>query len=111
MYSGKPSIFSSAVESEIFRRLDQIQKAIDELARDKPAKEFYSVAEIAALLGKAEFTAREWCRHRRLRAGKKRSGRGRAKEWAISHEELIRYQREGLLPRQNNNDARGGDAR
>ena len=52
---------------------------------------------MARIAGKAEFTVREWCRLGRIRAIKKWSGRGKHQGWAIPHEELLRYQREGLL--------------
>ncbi|MBY0589149.1 helix-turn-helix domain-containing protein [bacterium] len=61
-------------------------------------KEWFGTDEVAAALGKAPFTVREWCRHRRIRAKKRKSGRGNAKEWMISAEELKRIQDEGLLP-------------
>jgi hypothetical protein len=61
-------------------------------------KEWFSTDEVAASLGKAPFTVRECCRHRRIRAKKRRCGRGTAKEWMISAEELRRIQDEGLLP-------------
>jgi predicted site-specific integrase-resolvase len=61
-------------------------------------KEWFSTDEVAAALGKAPFTVREWCRHRRIRAKKRKSGRGNAKEWMISADELKRVQDEGLLP-------------
>lgn len=57
-------------------------------------KEWFSTDEVAAL-GKAPFTVREWCRHRRIRAKKRRCSRGNAKEWMISTEELKRIQDEG----------------
>jgi hypothetical protein len=47
---------------------------------------------------KAEITVREWCRLGRVHAEKKGSGRGRYQSWVISHEELLRIQKEGLLP-------------
>ena len=47
-------------------------------------------------MGRAEFTVREWCRHGRIRAEKKDSGRGAYAAWAISHAELLRFQREGI---------------
>jgi hypothetical protein len=50
------------------------------------------------ILGKAEFTVREWCRLGRIRAGKKTCGRGSASEWIVSHAELTRVRNEGLLP-------------
>lgn len=54
--------------------------------------------EVAAALGRAEFTVREWCRLGRVRAEKKKSGRGPAGEWIVSHAELTRVRNEGLLP-------------
>jgi hypothetical protein len=62
------------------------------------AQEHYGTAEVAKLFGKAEFTVREWCRLGRLRATKKRSGRGPHAAWVVSRDELARYHREGLLP-------------
>jgi hypothetical protein len=53
---------------------------------------------LARLLGKAEFTVREWCLLGRIRAEKRQSGRGAFPAWVIAHEELLRYQKEGLLP-------------
>jgi hypothetical protein len=49
-------------------------------------------------VGKAEFTVREWCRHGRIKAEKRLSGRGAHPSWVVSHVELLRFQREGLLP-------------
>ena len=54
-------------------------------------------AEVARLLGKAEYTIREHCRLGRIRA-KKKSGRGKGGEWLVSHEELTRLRNEGPLP-------------
>jgi hypothetical protein len=78
--------------------LSRQQAALAALVRRQASKEFYSTAEAAEALGKAEFTVREWCRHGRVRAEKKGSGRGKHQAWVISHDELRRYQREGLLP-------------
>ena len=61
-------------------------------------KEHYEIEEFARLVGKAEFTCREWARLGRINAEKKLSGRGAHAHWVVSHEELLRYQREGLLP-------------
>jgi hypothetical protein len=79
-------------------RLEHIESMLVVLLERQQAREWYSVEELARLLGKAEFTVREWCRHRRIRAEKKDSGRGAYAAWVISHQELLRYQREGLLP-------------
>ncbi len=82
----------------LLQRLDRIEGALDALLARQAAKEFYSTDEVAKLLGKAEFTVREWCRLGRVRARKKGSGRGRYQSWVVAHEELLRIQREGLLP-------------
>jgi hypothetical protein len=68
------------------------------LIRERTIKDYYTTAEIAEILGKAEFTVREWCRNRRIQAEKKRHGRGAHAEWVVAHEEILRIQREGLLP-------------
>jgi hypothetical protein len=68
------------------------------LIEQEPAKEYYTTAEVAKILGRAEFTVREWCRGGRVWAEKRQCGRGRSREWMISHEELQRIQNEGLLP-------------
>jgi excisionase family DNA binding protein len=70
-----------------------------ELVRQRTVKDFYSTEEAAKALGKADFTVREWCRQGRVRAAKKGSGRGKYQGWVISNEELLRIQKEGLLPR------------
>lgn len=79
-------------------RLDRIETALRNLIGQQNGKEWFSTDEVAAALGKAPFTVREWCRHRRVRAKKRRCGRGNAKEWMISADELKRIQDEGLLP-------------
>ena len=83
---------------EVIARLERIEQAIRTLAGQRTGKAWYSPAEAARLLGKAEFTTREWCRLGRIHARKRSSGRGRSKEWMISAEELTRVQNEGLLP-------------
>lgn len=79
-------------------RLGRIEEALGRLLQQKVVKEYYTTAEVARLLGKAEFTVREWCRLNRVYAEKRQTGRGRAKEWMISHQELTRIRNEGLLP-------------
>jgi hypothetical protein len=86
---------------ELTTRLVRIEQALDLLVQQRTVKEWYSTAEVANLLGKAEFTVREWCRLGRVKAEKKKCGRGVASEWIISHEELTRVRNEGLLPEPN----------
>lgn len=83
---------------EIVARLDRIEVMLAALASQERQKEYYSTSEVAESLGRAEFTVREWCRLGRIWAEKRPCGRGRSKEWMISHEELQRIRNEGLLP-------------
>jgi hypothetical protein len=87
--------------AEFSDRLDRIESLLQLLIEQRTIKEWYSTAEVAKLLGKAEFTVREWCRLGRIRARKKECGRGIAGEWIISHEELTRVRNESLLPELN----------
>ena len=91
--------------TEVLARLRAIEEAVNLLVRERTVKEWYSTAEAGKLLGKAEFTVREWCRLGRLNAQKKQSGRGAYPAWTISGEEILRYQREGLLPFHGNGEA------
>lgn len=79
-------------------RLDKIESLLTILVERGTVKPFYTTAEVAKLLGKAEFTVREWCRLGRIKATKRKSGRGPHAAWVVSGEELDRYHREGLLP-------------
>lgn len=85
-------------QAQILERLQRIESALHALVAQEMVKEYYSTAEVAHILGKAEFTVREWCRLGRVWASKRDCGRGNSKEWIISHEELTRIQNEGLLP-------------
>ncbi len=78
----------------LIRRLDRIERLIQD---QKTVREWYTTEEFAERVGKAEFTVREWCRHGRINARKRMSGRGGSCSWAVSHDELLRYQRDGLL--------------
>jgi hypothetical protein len=82
----------------LLERLERIEAALAELLRQRTVKDWYSTDEVARDLGKAEFTVREWCRQGRIHAAKKGSGRGKFQSWAVSHDELARIRREGLLP-------------
>ena len=88
----------SPTNDELLVRLAKIEALLASLVEQRTVKEWYSTAEVATILGKAEFTVREWCRLGRVHAQKKKSGRGVASEWIIGHAELTRVRNEGLLP-------------
>lgn len=77
-------------------RLTRIEDLLGLLAQRQRVQEWYCVEEFAHLVGRSEFTCRQWCRLGRIDARKKASGRGAHAAWAISHDELLRYRREGL---------------
>jgi hypothetical protein len=83
---------------DVVSRLDRLEQTLELLVGQRQVKEQYCTAEVAEILGKAEFTVREWCRLGRVRARKRRCGRGPAGEWTIAHDELVRIQNHGLLP-------------
>jgi hypothetical protein len=82
----------------ILDSLRRIESQLAEMRSKQTVKDFYSTDEVARLLDKAEFTVREWCRLNRIHAIKRFSGRGKHPAWAISHQELLRIEKEGLLP-------------
>ncbi len=83
---------------DLAERLERIETSLQQLATQRLVKEYYSTSEIARLVKRSEFTVREWCRLRRIAAEKRACGRGRSQEWMIPHDELLRFQCEGLLP-------------
>ena len=80
-------------------RLLRIEQLLAVLVARQTIQEWYTIDEFATLVSKAPFTVREWARHGRIQAVKRQSGRGAFSAWVVSHAELQRYQREGLLPR------------
>ena len=82
----------------IEERLEKIESLLAALVERQQVKDWYSTEEFARLVGKADFTVREYCRLGRVHAEKRRSGRGAHPGWVIGHAELQRFQREGLLP-------------
>jgi excisionase family DNA binding protein len=75
-----------------------LKEMLKELLKQRTVKDWYTTAEVAELLGKAEFTVREWCRNHRINAQKANSGRGQHPAWRISSSEVRRLEKEGLLP-------------
>ena len=84
--------------TDVAERLSRIEAVLQTLVREKAVKDWYSTAEVAVLVDKAEYTVREWCRQKRLLASKKPYSRGAHPEWLIGHAELVRFQNEGLRP-------------
>jgi hypothetical protein len=82
----------------VLARLDRIDSTLQRLVERQAVKDHYTTEEVAGIVGKSEYTVREWCRLGRMRAQKKGSGRGKYQSWVVSHDELERFQKEGLLP-------------
>jgi hypothetical protein len=94
-------VIMQALEESIDRlaeRVANMESTLARLVEQRAVKDWYSTAEVATLLAKAEFTVREWCRLGRVHAAKRLCGRGCSQEWIISHDELTRIRNEGLLP-------------
>ena len=83
---------------EIGERLATLESMVRQLIEMRTVKDWYSTEDLAKQLNKAEFTIREWCRLGRIRAVKRQFGRGPHAAWVVSHDELLRYQRDGLIP-------------
>jgi len=98
-----PDAAGLAARSERSLLLQVVARCMRTLGELETAKAaghaWLSVEEFAAVAGKAPFTVRQWCLHGRVAAQKQRGGRGAHQAWTISREELLRYQKEGLLPR------------
>ena len=77
-------------------RLQRIETMLTLLVSKGHQQDWYATDEFARLVHRSEFTIRQWCRQGRIEARKKGSGRGAHAAWAISHEELGRFRREGL---------------
>ncbi len=89
---------TDAAQRTIDERLDRIESMLASLVQRETVKDWYATPEVAKLLGRAEYTVREWCRQGRISARKKPCGRGKGGEWLVSHEEVMRLRSEGLRP-------------
>jgi hypothetical protein len=78
--------------------LAELRAMLKILVERQTVKPFYEIEEFAKVVGRSCFSCREWCRLGRIHAEKKLSGRGAYARWVVSHAELLRYQKEGLLP-------------
>jgi len=86
------------MSEDILKRLERLESMLVVLVERQMVKDFYTVEEFARMIGRSEFTCREYCRLGRVKAQKRMSGRGAYASWVVSHAEMQRYQREGLLP-------------
>jgi len=78
--------------------LMRVESMLCEFLKYQSPREWYSTDQFAKEVGLAEVTVRGHCRLGRLNAEKQKSGRGAHAAWVLSRVELLRYQREGLLP-------------
>jgi hypothetical protein len=90
--------------------LMRVESMLCELLEHQPPREWYSTDQFAREVGLSEVTVRGHCRLGRLNAQKQKSGRGAHAAWVLSRGELLRYQREGLLPTRSEipSPAKGG---
>lgn len=93
-----PRVSLDAAVQEILRRQEKMETMLSALIQQRQVQDWYDTNTAAQILGKAPYSVREWCRLGRVRAEKRTCGHGKAKEWMISHEELMRIKSEGLLP-------------
>lgn len=77
--------------------LARLEVTLEALSRHQIVQASYSTEQFARLVGRADYTVREWCRLGRIRADKRSCGRGASLEWSIPHAELERYRNHGLL--------------
>lgn len=98
LVSQSSSSTSASGSDGVSDRLERVEALLTSLVEREQVRDYYSIEEFASLVGKAEFTCREWCRLGRIKGEKKGSGRGKYQSWVVSHEELLRYRKEGLLP-------------
>jgi excisionase family DNA binding protein len=66
----------------------------DLLVSQRTVKELYTTVEVAELIGRSEYTVREWCRKGQVQATKAPNGRS----WLIAHAELTRLRNHGPTP-------------
>ena len=87
---------------KLSQQVEHLTKLVEQLLSQHSIKDWYSAKEIASITGISPDTIREHLRQRRI-VGEhiKGTGRGNKPEWRVSHDELMRYQNEGLRPKVN----------
>lgn len=86
------------MSEDITWRLERIEMLLSKLVEAEPPQEWYDTKTAGEMVGRSAYSVREWCRNGRVHAEKRACGRGAAKEWMISNQELQRVKAEGLLP-------------
>ena len=100
-----PTVFGDAIDmAASIAAIMQAIKELRELVETRldvlgARKAYYTVEQFAAMVGRRPFTVRQWANLKRIHAEKSQSRCGAFTTWTIAHEEYLRFQREGLLPR------------
>ena len=84
--------------NEILEALKRIEAILETLVKRPQPQDWYDTKAAAKFLGRSTYTVGKLCRHGRILAQKRPCGRGRSREWMISHQELLRTRAEGLRP-------------
>jgi hypothetical protein len=79
---------------DLRERLERMEGVLGLLVEQRTAKEWYTTAEVAQIIGKGEYTVREYCRKGQVKAEKAANGRG----WLISHAALTHLRNLGPTP-------------
>ena len=83
-----------AILLELVQRLRRIEKLVRRQLSHGIPQEHYDVEAFGKAVGRRPFTIRQAFNRRRLHATKSANGRN----WVLTHAELLRYRKEGLLP-------------
>jgi excisionase family DNA binding protein len=78
----------------LLERLERIEQTLQALVVQRTVKQFYTTAEVAEIVGRSEYTVREYCRKGQIQAEKAPNGRG----WLVPHAELERLRNYGAVP-------------
>lgn len=81
---------SAEIMTELAEMRAMLAEIRDRIANPPEVREWYSVDEVAGMLGKSTYTVRQWCNMGRLIAAKRAERRGGTALWSISTEELAR---------------------
>lgn len=81
-------------------RLGSIETSIRKIGKNRPNKEFYTCAEFAKLVNRAEYTVREWARLGRFRAEKTHGGAVVKPSGDSRKRSSIATKRKGFFPKQ-----------